>query len=144
MAGGPPPSLRQRLSFLLGKLYLDALDLEGVDLARLGLNVKQHAALTLLTDEGSMTQQELGQRLGIDRTTIVAVVDVLEKAEFVRRDRSPADRRAYLLTLTPEGEQVQQHGARLIDTARRRLLAALDDADQRALVALLAKAVYGD
>jgi DNA-binding MarR family transcriptional regulator len=144
MAGGLPPSLRQRLSFLLGKLYMDALDLEAEDLGRLGLNVKQHAALTLLTDEGAMTQQELGQRLGIDRTTIVAVVDVLEEAAFVRRERSPVDRRAYLLTLTPDGEQVQQRGTRLIDTARRRLLAALDESDQRALVDLLAKAVYGD
>jgi DNA-binding MarR family transcriptional regulator len=144
MAGVLPFSLRQRLSFLLGKLYMGALDLETEDLGRLGLNVKQHAALTLLAAEGAMTQQELGQRLGIDRTTIVAVVDGLERADFVRRERSPADRRAYLLTLTPEGEQAQRHGTRLVDTARRRLLAALDESDQRVLVDLLTKAVYGD
>jgi DNA-binding MarR family transcriptional regulator len=144
MTSGFPPSLRGRLSFLLGKLYLGALDLEAAGLEPLGINVKHHAALTVLTDEGAMTQQDLGQRLGIDRTTIVAVVDVLENVGLVERRRSPIDRRAYLLTLTDAGRQARQRGQDVVDEAERRLLGALDESEQRLLADLLARAVAAE
>lgn len=136
-----PASLIGRLSFLLGKLYFRALDLEGHDLEQLGLGVKQQAVLTLLADEGSMTQQELGQRVGIDRTTIVTVIDGLEQHGRVERRRSPTDRRAYLLTLTADGDLAERQGRRIVDQAERRLLATLDDAERQRLADLLAKAL---
>jgi DNA-binding MarR family transcriptional regulator len=138
-----PPSLRDRLSYLLGVLYRRSLDVEAGELERLGIDVKQQAILTVLTDEGPVTQQELGQRLGIDRTTIVAVVDGLEGAGFLERRRNPADRRAYLLTLTPSGRRGQQRGRHLVDTAQRTVLDALDESEQRTLTELLARAVRG-
>lgn len=50
-----------------------------------------------------MTQQRLGQRLGIDRTTIVGLVDALVERGLVEQVRDPVDRRAYLLTRTLAG-----------------------------------------
>ncbi|GAB3887675.1 MarR family transcriptional regulator [Microbispora bryophytorum subsp. camponoti] len=111
MTSEVPQALSGRLSFLLGRLYMRALDLEARRLEALGVTVKQQAVLALLADEGPMTQQHLGQRLGIDRTTVVTVVDGLEQARLVERRRSPADRRAYLLTLTPDGVRAGSRGA---------------------------------
>lgn len=135
--------MRERLSFLLGKLHLRVLDLEAAELAELDLTVKQHAVLTLLADEGPMTQQGLGHRLGIDRTTIVDLVDVVEGRGLVERRRNPADRRAYLLTLTGSGVALQVRGAELVDIAQRKLLGALNGDDRVALVSLLARALDG-
>lgn len=132
-----------RISFLLGKLHIRALDLEVHELEPLGIDIKQHAVLTLLADEGPMTQQELGQRLGIDRTTIVTVVDGLDQKDLVERRRSPADRRAYLLTLTPSGRHARQRGQRLVDAAERELLDALDESERRTLTELLGRALEG-
>lgn len=140
MTDGLPPSLLGRLSFLLGKLYLHALELEVGELAPLGINVKQHAALTLLIDEGPMTQQEVGQRLHIDRTTVVTCIDVLEREELVERRRSPADRRAYLLTPTAEGRLAQQDGQRRVNRAEQQVLAELDAEQRSTLTTLLAAA----
>jgi DNA-binding MarR family transcriptional regulator len=136
-----PESLLDRLSYLLGSLYRRSLELEGEELAHLGIGVKQQAMLTLLADEGPMTQQRLGLRLGIDRTTIVAVVDELQDAGLIERARDPADRRAYLITLTPSGQATQRQGRDRVDRARRALLAGLDEDEQRTLTGLLGRAV---
>jgi DNA-binding MarR family transcriptional regulator len=141
MAKEIPSSLLDRLSFVLGKLYFRSLELEGRELATVGVDVKQQAVLTLLIEEGPMTQQELGQRIGIDRTTIVGIVDGLDEAGFVDRRRSPADRRAYLLTPTTAGKRAQQRGGKLVDRAERELLAGLDDQDRQTLARLLGRAV---
>jgi DNA-binding MarR family transcriptional regulator len=110
--GRPGPGRPPRphpLGYLLGSLHRRAIELETEALAQLGTGVKQHAALTVLADEESMTQQELGLRLGIDRTTIVTVVDDLQNAGLIERTRNPGDRRSYLVALTPSGKATQQH-----------------------------------
>ncbi|GAB3453984.1 MarR family transcriptional regulator [Streptomonospora sediminis] len=141
MTGEFPPSLLNRFSFLLGKLYLRALDHEAGELEPLGINVKHQAALALLAAEGPMTQQEMGQRLGIDRTTIVGLVDALDQHGLVERRRSPDDRRAYLLTLTPDGRETAQQGGHRVAAAEDRLLAELDETDRTRLRELLAQAL---
>lgn len=143
MAREVPSSLLGRLSFLLGKLHMRSVELEVRELEPLGIDVKQHAVLCVLADEGPMTQRELGHRLGIDRTTIVAVVDGLDEKSLVERRRSPADRRAYLLTLTPSGERAQQRGQLLVAEAERKLLDALDESERRALTERLARTLEG-
>ncbi|MDT0305242.1 MarR family winged helix-turn-helix transcriptional regulator [Streptomonospora wellingtoniae] len=143
MASEFPSPLLDRLSFLLGKLYFRGLDAETDELSALNLGVKQHAALGVLTREDPMTQQELGHRMGIDRTTIVAVVDDLDEQGLVERRRSPADRRAYLLTVTPSGRDAEERGRHRVAEAEDRLLGALDEPDRTRLRELLVRALGG-
>lgn len=58
--------------------------------------------------------QALSEELRIDRSVMVSVCDDLERAEFVRRERNPEDRRPYAVTIT--------------DLGRRRSRPLLDDA----------------
>lgn len=44
--------------------------------------------------------------MGIDRSTMVAVIDRLESRGLVIRAPSPNDRRSYALRLSPEGEKL--------------------------------------
>lgn len=136
-----PESLRGRLSYLLGTLHRRALDLETEALTPLGIGVKQQAALDVLVDEGSMTQQRLGLRLGIDRTTIVAVVDGLQDAGLIERTRDPADRRAHLIVVTEPGKAARHRGRHLVRQAERDLLDALTDEERGAVTGLLARAL---
>jgi DNA-binding MarR family transcriptional regulator len=138
---GIPESLRYRLSYLLGNLYRRSLELESDALARVGTGVKQQAALAVLADDGPMSQQRLGQRLGIDRTTIVTVVDALEHAGLVARTRDPTDRRSYLVTLTRPGQTKQRHGRRVVYEAERALLEGLNEQERRTLTQLLVRAL---
>jgi DNA-binding MarR family transcriptional regulator len=117
------------------------LSIEALD--PVGLSPKAFGALVVLAGEGPMAQGNLARRQGIDRTTMVAIVDELERAHAVRRRRDPSDRRAYALELTLEGERLLERGRVAIREAEERFLEPLTTAERRALMAALRKAVEG-
>jgi DNA-binding MarR family transcriptional regulator len=59
--------------------------------------------LEVIAANSGLSQSELGALLGIDRSTIVAVIDRLERDGLVRRLPSPNDRRSHALTLSEKG-----------------------------------------
>ena len=72
--------------------------------ADLGLTQKQAATLWLIHANPGVSQAEISTALGMDRATMMAVVDRLEERGFVIRRRSTADRRRQELHLTPAGQ----------------------------------------
>ena len=57
----------------------------------------------LLGTGKSYNQLTIGQELGIDKATIVKIIDKLESLKVVKREVDPSDRRAKLVSLTPKG-----------------------------------------
>lgn len=98
--------LAELLGPLLGRAHTAHRALTLAHLHPLRLSPKGFGALSLLAAEGPTSQQRLAERQGIDRTTMVAVIDELERAGYVERRRSDTDRRAYALHATPAGERV--------------------------------------
>ena len=137
MAEPMPDALAERLGPLLGRAH-DAhrrISLEA--LAPLGLGVKSVGALTVLQAEGPLSQRRLAERQGIDRTTMVAVVDELERISAVERRKDPADRRANALHITPQGRQLLTRARTAVAGAEEAFLAPLAPAEQRRLRAAL-------
>jgi len=50
--------------------------------------------------------RELAERLQLRHHSVVELVDRLERRQFLRRERSRADRRQVILHLTPRGEKI--------------------------------------
>jgi DNA-binding MarR family transcriptional regulator len=48
----------------------------------------------------------LAERMQLRHHSVVELVDRLEKRQFLRRERSPVDRRQVILHLTPRGEKI--------------------------------------
>ena len=73
----------------------------------------------------------------VDRTTMVAIVDELEAAGLVDRQRNPEDRRAYALVATDAGREwlAEKRGALM--AAQEDLLSVLSAAERRALISSL-------
>lgn len=115
-------------------------ELAGRRLAPMGLSVKLCGVLNLLA-EGPISQQALGEQLGIDRTTVVELIDELEQQGVVVRRRNPADRRSYALTLTPKGRTVQKRAARVFDAAAEEFFDALAPAERQALQGMLQRLI---
>jgi DNA-binding MarR family transcriptional regulator len=128
---------------LLGRAHEGHRVLTVQALAPIGLSPKGFGALTVLAAEGPLSQQWLARRQGIDRTTMVAVVDELERAGAVRRRRDERDRRAYALELTPEGTLMLERGRAAVRDAEERFLAPLSAAERRALKDALRTLVVG-
>ena len=59
----------------------------------------------VIAERGPLSQAALGELPRIERTTVVAVVDELERAGYVNRGRYAADRRVHSL-ITPTGRRV--------------------------------------
>ena len=67
------------------------------------LRWRDYGVLVVLEDAGQLSQQEIGRRLCVDRSSMVHVIDVLEERGLVARARDAADRRAYSIRLTDAG-----------------------------------------
>jgi DNA-binding MarR family transcriptional regulator len=134
-----PPALMKRIGFLLTMVKGGAEAICMARLAPLGLHVRQFGLLTVLATEGPRSQQDLVEWTRLDRTTMVALVDSLEERGYVRRERNPDDRRAYLLQLTPEGRGMQVRARKVMLGAEDELLGSLNQSERQQLRELLAK-----
>jgi DNA-binding MarR family transcriptional regulator len=81
----------------------------------------------------------LADALGIDRTTMVALLDDLEDKGYVTRQRHPRDRRAFLVTPTDSGRAAKAAAVRILDEQQRRFLAPLTAAERGQLADLLTR-----
>jgi DNA-binding MarR family transcriptional regulator len=104
---------------------------------------RDHAVLAALAAEPGASQQALAERLEINRTIMVKLVDRLQAAGFVTRTRNPEDRRSYLLALTGDGREALAGMEPAVRERDRFLTAALTDAEYERLNELL-RAVLGE
>ena len=135
-----PSALTDRPGALLVIAARTGQELAGRRLAPLGLTVRLCGVLNLLA-EGPISQQRLGEQLGIDRTTMVELIDELEQQGWVLRRRNPSDRRSYALSLTATGRSAQKRAARAFDAAAAEFFDALDPAEQEALLVMLRRLI---
>jgi len=90
--------------------------------------------------EGAI-QQELGSALGIDRSTMVSLIDQLESAGLARRRPSTTDRRAREIAITPKGRRLLQRARGLISQVEDEVLAGLKTEERHELLTLLRRAL---
>jgi DNA-binding MarR family transcriptional regulator len=72
--------------------------------AEFELTQKQAATLWLVQANAGVSQVEVAAALGMDRATMLGLIDRLEGRGFVLRKRSTIDRRRQELYLTPAGQ----------------------------------------
>jgi len=69
---------------------------------RIGINATDLNCLNILSFNGRMTAGELARATGLTTASITGVVDRLEEAGYVRRERDPRDRRRVVIRLVLE------------------------------------------
>jgi DNA-binding MarR family transcriptional regulator len=138
-----PDSLADQVGYLLSKAHLRVHVSANEALAPLGLTVKHYGLLTLLVHEGPVSQGRLGEVMRIDRTTMVALIDDLERAGHVDRTRNPEDRRAYALSATVAGKRIQRSAATLMERIQDEALSPLSTGERRELRRMLRAIVEG-
>jgi DNA-binding MarR family transcriptional regulator len=137
------PRLSRRLTYLLKHALFALDDLHEEHLASSGINARELAVLLMLGDREPESQQQAAQRLGVDRTTMVSLLDGLESKTLVRRRADPADRRRNVVELTEKGRTLLDEATRASDVAEQRLLADLGDRDAARLRVLLERLATG-
>lgn len=133
---GPGPD--SELTWLLHRAAQRLNTAVGAAAARHGLTLRDHIVLSALDKTQGLTQIELGQALGVDKTTMVAELDRLERAGLIQRNADPRDRRARIPALTVDGDQLRQRIAIDVTAAEK---AAVQDIDP-ALLASVRTVLY--
>ncbi|WP_028879569.1 MarR family winged helix-turn-helix transcriptional regulator [Terasakiella pusilla] len=99
----------------------------------------QFGVLTLIASNKDMSQSAVARALGVERSTMVAVIDGLENRGLVVRKPSLTDRRSNALELSEEGHRVFDRGLDLAKAGDRKTASALSDEEAIQLVTLLRK-----
>lgn len=98
------------------------------------------AILNYLQAHEGAIQQQIGSAMGIDPSTMVALVDELEGAGLAKRRPLPHDRRAREVLITAKGRRAVKRGRELAAEVEDDVLRGLSTTERRQLVALLRKA----
>ena len=120
---------RRRLGYLLKHAAMILEELNEQALAPFDIGSRELGLLLTLARLEAASQHEVAAALGIDRTTMVAYVDLLEGKGLVARRPDPRDRRRNVVELTAVGRRVLRDAARASDEAEREVLRPLDAAD---------------
>jgi DNA-binding MarR family transcriptional regulator len=144
----PPAEPRLRLGILDGLLgyhlrraQLAAFQSFAETMDRFGISPGQFGVLALVDANPGLNQTALGRALGIERSSVVAVLDRLEKRRLLRRAKH--DRRSHALYLTPEGKELLGTVRPLLEAHERRIAADLSRDETRTLIALLRRVGAG-
>jgi DNA-binding MarR family transcriptional regulator len=109
-------------------------------LETIGLTPALFAVLNYLEARDGAIQQQIGSAMGIDPSTMVSLIDQLERPGLAKRRPHPQDRRAREVLLTPKGRRTLKRGRELARGVEDDVLRGLSATERRQLVTLLRKA----
>ncbi|MEC3914794.1 MarR family winged helix-turn-helix transcriptional regulator [Nocardia sp. CDC160] len=132
-----PAGLLRHPTYALGKLH-KAMH------TKLDTPLREHWVLTYLAERSEISQQDMAKAMDIDRSEVVRIIDGMEKAGLVTRNRDPEDRRKYRLTITAAGNRLRAETDAKILEATDVLLARLTPAERETLHRLSLKALGYD
>ncbi len=92
---------------------------------------------------GQLTQNDISQRLLVDKSNVTGLIDRLEKADLIRRNADPTDRRRYLITLTKAGKAEIDRLDPVYHQLVQQIMSELDDREYEALITLTGKVRRG-
>jgi DNA-binding MarR family transcriptional regulator len=95
------------------------------------------AALTLIANNPGITQMRLADALGRSRSTMVPLLDALERDGLAVREASPRDARSHALSITAAGQAWLEQMIPLVRGHDARLTLGLAAADRAALMRIL-------
>lgn len=104
----------------------------------LGISPGRVGVLVLVNGNPGITQSRLAEAVGLDRSTLVPVLDGLERRGLVERRRGE-DRRTNGLSLTTSGKLLLGRIKRRISAHERRMLTGMSDSERGQLMALLGR-----
>ncbi|MDO0929554.1 MarR family transcriptional regulator [Streptomyces sp. TG1A-8] len=109
-----------------------------------GLSDLRHwLVLALIADGPARTQLQIATELGIDKTTMVSILDRLERDGLIVRRLSARDRRVRIPEATEKGVEVKERVAVARETAISRRLATIPASEHAKFHAMLWSIVEG-
>jgi MarR family transcriptional regulator, lower aerobic nicotinate degradation pathway regulator len=137
----PPLRVRRWPTFALGRLYRAAHARISADLAEVDETLSTYYVLATLFEYGELSQQQVCDRIDMDRSDMVRLIDDLEGRGHVVRARDSQDRRRYRLNLTRGGRTALRRCEEILAAATDDVFAHLSADERRVLHQLTVRAL---
>ncbi|WP_322907658.1 MarR family transcriptional regulator [Paenibacillus campi] len=108
-------------------------------LAPFNLAPEQTFVMMLLWKKDGLTQNEIGERLGKDKTNITRMLSNLENKGFIRKITCTDDRRCFKIYLTPAGAKLEPAVCEIMEEAGRNLMDGIAEDERVVLHRLLSR-----
>ena len=140
----PDPSAEIEVAEFAGQLFFRLWRASHTQTAAalqsVGLTPALFAVLNYLQAREGAIQQQIGSAMGIHPSTMVTLVDQLERAGLAKRRLHPQDRRAREVLITPKGRRSLKRARELAEEIEGDVLRGLSPVERCQLVTLLRKA----
>jgi len=127
----------QNTGFLLQRAHRRLRMALNEALKPMDLMIAHVAVLGLLAERGDLIQQQLIEILDTDKSTMVYLIDELERQGLAERRPAPGDRRAYAVHLTSRGRDRLAAAGKLVIQVEDSFLAPLSPKERARLNKLL-------
>ncbi len=137
MSPQPVANLQRSVIHLLRRVDQCATQLYATESADNDLTLRQLAVLTAISDQDDLSQTDLVEITGIDRSTVAGIVSRLIRKGLLERKRSPVDGRAYCVRLSKRGAKAIAGADRLYSKVEKKLLAGVTASEASQFVSTL-------
>lgn len=146
--GNPSPADRVRplnanAYWLLARAARGLREAEDRRLAKIGMSVRGHLVLDCVDEDNPRSQLAIAHTIGLDKTTLVPILDDLEQRGLIVRQADPNDRRAHTVRLTDAGRTMLARTTELLREIQEQELTDLIPAERDELMRLLRHLVQG-
>ncbi|MFF5298086.1 MarR family winged helix-turn-helix transcriptional regulator [Streptomyces sp. NPDC013161] len=135
--------IAERPGYLLHKAGLVLVEDVEKALGAVGMRIRDFFVLAALAGGPELSQQDLSRLLNLDPTTVVTVIDEMERNAYVERRRNPADRRRYNLILTESGREALATADRVATEVESAFFGALSEDERGVLRKMLGTLMSG-
>jgi DNA-binding MarR family transcriptional regulator len=135
--------LAARPGYLLHKAAMLLDENAEQQLASIGMSAREFFVLAAVDGGTPLSQQDISKLLNLDPTTVVAVIDELERRDYVARRRNPDDRRRYILGLTDSGRSALADAEQAASAIEEEFFGALSSSERETLHDLLGRVMAG-
>jgi DNA-binding MarR family transcriptional regulator len=134
-------NLNKSPSHLLHRAQQIAANHSASALKAAGVTLRQFSVLAALSGNEGVSQSDLVNATGIDRSTLADMVARMEKAGLIKRVASKTDARAKSVSLMAKGRKALDKAQPAVDAADAALFDAMPKTKQDALLSGLSKLV---
>ena len=129
------------LGYQLRRAQIAAFQHFAATVGQAGVTPGWFGLMVIVANNEGLSQTRLARALGIDGSTMVAMIDRLEENGWLRRQRSEVDRRSHALYLTEEGTDLLDRLTPMVEQHEAELSQGFSADDKQDLLSLLAKIV---
>ena len=104
-----------------------------------GFCASDFGILECLLHKGALPVNAIGRKILLTSGSITSAIDRLEKKKMVARQFDPADRRARIVDLTPDGRKFIENAFARHESEIEKAVSDLSDNERKTLTALLKK-----